>query len=222
MILKSIPLSKLPWRKLFWGGVLLSFMVPAIAWEYIQRSSQSKLYQTPTEVPPQRVAIVFGASVWSDGTPSPMLADRIEGAVSLYQAGLVSKILMTGDNSSEHYNEVVAMENYAIQQGVPAADITLDYAGFSTYESCYRANVIFGVKSAILVTQQFHIARAVYTCHHLGLEAIGLGTPDWERYGGIAMRPVVVREMLACVKALLELHLLHPKPTFLGKFEGLR
>lgn len=216
-----MPLSNLPWRKLFWGSVILGLLSPVVAWGYIQRNTQSRIYTTLEEIPSQRVAIVFGASVWSDGTPSPMLADRIEGAVSLYQAGLVSKILMTGDNGTEEYNEVVAMENYAIQNGVPEGDITLDYAGFSTYESCYRASTIFGVREAILVTQQFHIARAVYSCQQFGIEAIGLGTPDWERYSGVTMRSAVFREMLACVKALLELHLLQPKPTFLGKFEGI-
>jgi len=222
MTLNSISLSQLPWRKLFWGGTIVSLLSPPIAWGYIQRNTQTAIYATPQEMPSQRVAIVFGASVWSDGTPSPMLADRLDGAISLYFAGQVNKILMTGDNGSAEYNEVVTMQDYAIEHGVPEADITLDYAGFSTYESCYRAKAIFGVRAAILVTQQFHIARAVYTCQHLGLEAIGLGTPDWGRYGETTMRPVVLREMLACVKALLELHVLHPKPTFLGKFEGIR
>lgn len=222
MTLKSIPLSQLPWRKLFWGGTIISLLCPPIAWGYIQRNAQSLIYSAPQDLPSQRVAIVFGASVWSDGTPSPMLADRLDGAIDLYHAGQVSKILMTGDNGSAEYNEVVTMQGYAMKHGVPEADITLDYAGFSTYESCYRAKAIFGVKAAILVTQNFHIARAVYTCQHLGLQAIGLGTPDWARYSGATMRPAVFREMLACVKALLELHLLHPKPTFLGEFEGIR
>ena len=222
MTLNSIALVKLHWSKLLWGGTIMSLLSPPIAWGFIQRSSQNLVYSTPQEVPSQRVAIVFGASVWSDGTPSPMLADRLDGAIGLYHAGQVSKILMTGDNGSAEYNEVVTMQDYALAHGVPEGDITLDYAGFSTYESCYRARAIFGVKAAILVTQNFHIARAVYTCQHLGLKAIGLGTPDWERYSDATMRPAVFREMLACVKALLELHILRPKPTFLGKFEGIR
>jgi vancomycin permeability regulator SanA len=222
MTLNSITLSKLPWRKLFWGGTIVSLLSPPIAWGFIQRSTQNQVYLNSQEIPAQRVVIVFGASVRADGTPSPMLADRLDGAIRLYQEGQVHKILMTGDNGSAEYNEVVTMQDYALAHGVSEGDITLDYAGFSTYESCYRAREIFGVNAAILVTQHFHIARAVYTCQNLGLEAIGLGTPDWERYGGVTMRPTVFREMLACVKALLELHLLQPKPTFLGKFEGMR
>ena len=175
MTLNSISLAKLPWSKLFWGGTIMSLLSPPIAWGFIQRSTQNLVYTNPQEIASQRVAIVFGASVWSDGTPSPMLADRLDGAIDLYHSGQVRKILMTGDNGSAEYNEVVTMQDYALAHGVPEADITLDYAGFSTYESCYRARVIFGVKTAILVTQNFHIARAVYTCQNLGLKAIEIG-----------------------------------------------
>ena len=214
-------LTRWPWGKLIPSGLGITLLAPLVSWGYIQLKSQPFLYGEVATVPTERVAIVFGASVWADGTPTPMLADRIDGAVALYQAGRVDKILMSGDNSSEFYNEVVTMENYALGQGVPERDITLDYAGFSTYESCYRAKVIFGVEAAVLVTQRFHIARAVYTCQELGIAAVGLGTPDWEWYGANTIRVSVFREMLAALKALLELHLLHPEPTFLGKFEGM-
>jgi vancomycin permeability regulator SanA len=150
-----------------------------------------------------------------------MLADRLEAGAQLYRLGLVKKLLMTGDNSSTYYDEVTVMKRYVLDLGVAEADITLDYAGFSTYESCYRAKVIFGVEQAVLVTQQFHLARAVYTCRHLGVQAVGLGTQDWGRYSPETMRMSLLREALAAVKALGELHITRPKPTFLGPFEGI-
>jgi len=218
----SNALDKLSWTKLLGGGLLLGVLSPFFAWSYIQKSVEPSVYSTIAPIPHQRVAIVFGAAIWADGTPTPMLADRIDGAIHLYRSGQVDKILMTGDNSSEYYNEVVTMQQYAINQGIPEADITLDYAGFSTYESCYRAKAIFGVDGAILVTQKFHISRAVYLCQHLGINAIGLGTPDWEKYSNVTMRSALFREMLAAVKALLQIHILRPKPTFLGGFEGIQ
>jgi vancomycin permeability regulator SanA len=184
-------------------------------------TTSGRLYQTPAEVPPARVAVVFGAGLRPDGTPTPMLADRIQAAVDLYHAGRVHKLLMTGDNSRGDYNEVAAMRRYAEQRGVPAADITLDYAGFSTYESCYRAQAIFGVTQAVLVTQRYHLPRAVYTCLHLGIDATGLGTPDWEVYPQRLMLTYSAREALATLNALWQVHVTRPAPTFLGPYEGI-
>ncbi|WP_242022369.1 vancomycin high temperature exclusion protein [Microcoleus sp. FACHB-831] len=178
-------------------------------------------YTNPENVPTERVAIVFGAGILPDGRPTPMLADRVQGAVDLYNQGRVSKLLMTGDNSRIDYNEVAVMQKYASDRGVPVQDITLDYAGFSTYESCYRAKEIFGVGQAVLITQKFHLPRAVYTCNQLGVNSVGLGTPDWEWYGEEVMRKYTMREMLATVKALWEVKIARPKPTFLGPFEGI-
>ncbi|MCC6629397.1 MAG: YdcF family protein, partial [Chloroflexi bacterium] len=163
----------------------------------------------------------FGAGVRPDGTPSPMLADRIQAAVRLYQTGRVQKLLMTGDNGQPDYNEVAAMRRAAIAAGVPAADITLDHAGFSTYESCYRAAAIFGVREAVLVTQGFHMARAIYTCRQLGVDAVGLGTPDWGVYSPQLMATYTLRETLATLNALWQVHLTQPAPTYLGRFEGI-
>lgn len=121
-----------------------------------------------------RVAIVFGAGVLSDGQPSPILADRIITAVELYRAGRIKKILMSGDNRFENYNEPAAMKQAAIKQGVPETDIIEDFAGRRTYDTCYRAKEIFGVERAILVTQQFHLARALYLCQNMGIDAYGI------------------------------------------------
>ncbi len=150
-----------------------------------------------------------------------MLADRVEGAVELYRLGRVNKILMTGDNGTLEYNEVVAMQQYAERLGVPNKDIKLDYAGFSTYESCYRAKAIFGIEKAVLITQKYHLPRAVYTCNNLGIDSVGLGTPDWGKFRNDSMRFYTQREILAVIKAILELHIIRPKPTFLGPFEGM-
>lgn len=178
-------------------------------------------YRDAATVPAERVAVVFGAGVRGD-SPSRILRERIDAAVSLYRLGRVGKLLMTGDNSRADYDEVTVMARYAESLGVPPADITLDYAGFSTYESCYRLRPIFGVTRAVLVTQSYHLPRAVYTCRALGVEAVGLGVPDWGRYADALIARYTAREALATTKALLDVHLTRPLPTFLGPFEGIR
>ncbi len=201
--------------------LLGALLTPLALRSYVEASTYTRRYTNINQVPPEPVAIVFGAGVWEDGTPMPMLADRIQGAIDLYHLGRVRKILMTGDNATPEYNEVIAMQYYAHEQGIPLEDIKLDYAGFSTYESCYRAREIFGIEQAVLITQQYHLSRAVYTCNQLGIKAVGYGTPDWGKYQDESMRFYTQREMLAIIKALVELHILRPKPTFLGPFEGM-
>jgi len=209
------------WRFLCLLMVLGTILTPFILTVYIKIVTNNRRYFQAEKVPTEPVAIVFGAGVWADGTPTPMLADRVEGAVELYRLGRVNKILMTGDNATREYNEVVAMQQYAERLGVPSQDIKLDYAGFSTYESCYRAKVIFGVERAVLITQEYHLPRAVYTCNQLGIQAVGLGTPDWGKFRDDSMRFYTQREVLAVIKAIVELHIIRPKPTFLGPFEGM-
>ncbi len=209
-----------------WRRIALILLVSAITGPpalvaYVSAITRNQRYTDLTAVPTEPVALVFGAGVRQDGTPSPMLADRVQTAVQLYEMGRVRKILMTGDNSHVEYNEVATMQRYAVDRGVPSSDITLDYAGFSTYESCYRARVIFGVERAVLITQQFHLPRAVYTCRQLGIEAIGLGTPDWETYSSKVMSFYTTREFLATLKALWQIHITRPLPTFLGPYEGI-
>jgi len=124
--------------------------------------------------PSQPVAIVFGAGLWVDGTPTNILRDRIATAADLFFKGKIQKILMSGDNRFIDYNEPGAMWDYALSLGVPESAMVLDYAGRRTYDTCYRAKAIFGVPSAILVTQRFHLPRALYTCNALGLNATGV------------------------------------------------
>lgn len=195
--------------------VIGALAIPIIATGYINLVTYSDRYRSSAQVPKEDVAIVFGAGLSADGTPSPMLADRVESAVELYQNGRIHKLLMTGDNSTISYNEVMAMKQYAHNLGVPTQDITLDYAGFSTYESCYRAHKIFDIHRAVVITQYYHLPRAVYTCSQLGLKAVGLGTPDGEIYGLRGMLPYLLREVLANVKALWNIHMTRPLPTFL-------
>jgi SanA protein len=129
---------------------------------------------TAENVPAERVGIVFGAGLLRDGSAGPVLRDRVETAVQLYQQGKVQKLLMSGDNRFEEYNEPEAMRQYAIDLGVPDKDIALDYAGRRTYDTCYRASVIFQVDSAILVTQSFHLPRALFLCNWFDVESTGV------------------------------------------------
>jgi SanA protein len=154
-------------------GLLLLVLVAAFylrAW--VNAVYGPRIYTHPAVVPPRQVAIVFGAAVRGD-RPTPVLADRVEAAVELYQAGRVQKLIMTGDNRFVDYNEPAAMIAYARELGVPQEDLVADYAGRRTYDSCYRARDIFGVKQAVLVTQGFHLTRALFICDRLGLEALG-------------------------------------------------
>ncbi|MCC2631916.1 MAG: hypothetical protein K0S20_615 [Patescibacteria group bacterium] len=182
--------------------------------------SKPYTYSIPRNVPEKRIAIVFGAGIRSDNSLTPMLKDRVDGAIALYAEKRAHKILMTGDNSRTDYDEVTAMKAYATDRGIPEADIALDYAGFSTYESCYRAKEVFGTRAAILVTQAYHLPRAIYTCRKLGIDAVGLALPDFSKYPDVRNR-YMAREYAAILKAWIELNITHPKPTFLGDPEPI-
>lgn len=156
--------------------------------------------------------IVLGASVRNGDTPSPMLADRLDRGIELYYAGCSPKIIMSGDHGSMYYNEVTVMKNYAIARGVPSEDIFLDHAGFSTYESMYRAKEIFGAKKVLIVTQEYHLTRAIYNAEKLGLEAYGVAAAG-NNYNGQTARDV--REYLAIGKDFFAT-IIKPEPTVLG------
>jgi len=161
---------------------------------------------------PQPVAIVFGAGLWMDGTPTNVLRDRIDTAAELFFTGTVQKILMSGDNRFVDYNEPGAMRAYALSLGVPAEAIVLDYAGRRTYDTCYRAKAIFGLQKAILVTQSFHLPRAIYTCNALGVKASGVSA-DRQKYRLSSLVYWQARELPATLTAFLEVHLLQPEPV---------
>ena len=125
--------------------------------------------------------IVLGASVYSDGTPSGILQDRLDDGIALYFAGAAPKIIMSGDNGTESYNECWAMKQYAISQGVPSEDVFCDHAGFSTYETMYRARHVFGADRVVIATQTYHLYRAIYDAQGVGMEAIGVPS-DYGEY----------------------------------------
>ncbi len=209
------------WRRFLLLAALTAIISPMLPMLGVYVLTRNRIYTHVPQVPQHRVAVVFGAGVRPDGRPSRMLADRVQAATELYQAGRVEKLLMTGDNSTVEYNEVAVMQRYAQELGIPAEHITLDYAGFSTYESCYRARAIFGVEQAVLVTQRFHMPRALYTCRQLGIDAVGLGTPDWKSYHEIVILRYTIREVLATLNAVWQVHITRPLPTHLGPFEGI-
>ena len=157
--------------------------------------------------------LVLGCGVRPDGTPSAMLADRLQRGVSLYQNGVSPKILMSGDHGRDDYDEVNTMKNYALEKGVPTEDVFMDHAGFSTYESMYRAKEIFKAEKIVIVTQQYHLYRAVYIAEQLGLEAYGVSC-NYHDYSGQFMRDV--REVLARVKDF-GMCITKPEPTVLGE-----
>lgn len=169
--------------------------------------------------PSAPVGIVFGAGLRRDGTPTLILRDRVETAVKLYQAGKVKKLLLSGDNRFIEYNEPAAMREFAIGLGVPPEDIVLDYAGRSTYETCYRAKSIFEVDEALLITNPFHLPRAVYTCKQIGIDVSGvkaeLGT--YRKSSHIYWE---IRELPATVNALWQLYVTRPLPV-LGEREPI-
>ena len=152
-------------------------------WREIVQRYYGRYITTVEEAPREQVAIVYGAAVYGNGRLSTVLRDRVETAIALYERGAVDTIIMSGDNSSPDYNEPGAMMAYAIARGVAEADIQPDYGGFRTYDSCYRARHIFGLESAILVTQAFHLPRAIFTCRALGVDAIGVAA-DQRPYRG--------------------------------------
>jgi vancomycin permeability regulator SanA len=170
-------------------------------------------------VPPKGVAIVFGAGLWRDGSPTPVLYDRVAAAAQLYFSGKVEKIILSGDNRFVYYNEPGAMRAAALELGVPEEDIILDYAGRRTYDTCYRARDIFGVREAILVTQGFHLPRALYVCNSLGVEAVGV-VADLRVYRKSSRLYWNIRELPATLVALWEVHVSKPLPV-LGEAEPI-
>jgi SanA protein len=168
------------------------------------------IYVSDQMIPLTQVAIVLGASVEDNKIPSPILAERANAAIKLYEDGKVSKILVTGDNATTDYNEVNPVQHYLLAAGIPPQDIFLDHAGFDTYSSMYRAKTVFDATSAIIVTQDFHLPRAVFTARALGMQAYGYDAPG----GGSFFD--YLREIPASAKALWDLAT-RRVPQYLGR-----
>lgn len=199
------------WFLLGIGGLVIVLALP-FAWRaWVEWTYASDIYPLE-EAPPARVALVFGARVYPDGRLSSMLADRVDTAVALYKAGKVEKLLLSGDNSHADYNEPGAMVAYAIRQGVPAGAIQPDYGGRRTYDSCYRARHIFQVEEAILVTQEFHLPRALFLCQNLGIAAVGVAA-DRRVYHPRSIAWSEAREMPATLAALWDIIRRAPPPV---------
>ena len=157
--------------------------------------------------------LVLGAGVYPDGNPSPMLYDRIMTSVSLYKNGSAPKIIMSGDHGSKNYDEVNTMKSYAMAEGIPSSDIFMDHAGFSTYESIYRAKEVFQADKIIIVTQEYHLYRALHIADKLNIEAVGVSADLREYYGQFKRE---LREILARNKDFL-LGIFKPLPKYLGE-----
>lgn len=178
----------------------------------VEADARTLMYEAEdAKLPHNHVALVFGAGLRSDGEPSAMLDDRIATAAALYKAGKVDKLLMTGDNGELDYNEVEAMRKTAVGLGVEDRDIVLDYAGFNTWDSCYRAREVFSLKEATLVTQRFHLPRALHACNYLKVKAIGV-IADRQPYNTFNNE---IRELPALMGNLFRI-IINDQPRFLG------
>lgn len=207
-----LPRTRAGQRRLVQGVMLgcVLALLPA-TWMFVVTGDRLR---TAADVPRTDVAVVFGAGLW-DGEPSPYLAHRLDAAAKLYRAGRIEVVLVTGDNSRKDYDEPDAMRTYLTRHGVPDSRIVSDYAGFDTWDSCVRAKKIFGVDEAVLISQGFHIRRAVALCEEAGVVSYGVGVEakhdaTWY-YGG-------TREIFAAGKAALDA-LFEPDPRFLGPRE---
>lgn len=194
-------------------GIAMSIIVFAINY-HVKASTKNQILKNGEYADLKDIdcILVLGAGVWGD-KPSPMLEDRLLEGIKLYEEGVSPKIMMTGDNGTNGYDEVNVMKNYAKEKGVPSEDIFMDHAGFSTYESVYRAKAIFEVKRVVIVTQEYHLHRALYIANQLGLEAYGVPS-DPRQYVGALYREV--REILARNKDFVQ-SIFKPKPTYLGE-----
>jgi SanA protein len=193
------------------AGLLL--LVPVAANAVVLLDARGRTAASLEDVPHAEAALVLGAQVLPNGHPSPMLTDRLETAADLYRAGKVDKLLLSGDHGQWSYDEVGAMRRALLKRGIPAADLFTDHAGFDTWDSAQRARRVFEVRSVIVVTQRFHMARALFAAHRAGLDATGFPA-DRRPYGKVMTR-LRVRETLARVKAVAD-WLRGADPRFLG------
>ena len=192
--------------------VLLVLLLTSYLSYHIKSETEQYIYDDIKKIPETYTALVLGASVRSNGELSTMLRDRVESALLLYERGKVTRFLVSGDNRTTNYNEPVAMKKYLQERGVPEEDIFMDFAGFDTYDSVYRASYIFEVDNAIVVSQRFHLPRAVYIARSMGLNFYGYNGDRREYELESRNR---FREIAANVKAWLEL-LINKEPHFKG------
>ena len=203
-------------KKLLKYGIIVIIIIAIIVFGinlYVKISTNKQIIKENdyTELSDVDCIIILGAGIWGD-KPSPMLEDRLLEGIKLYQNSVSDKIIMSGDHGRKEYDEVNIMKNYAIEKGIPSENIFMDHAGFSTYESIYRAKDIFEAKKVVIVTQEYHLYRALYIANRLGLEAYGVGA-DPRQYVGATYREL--REILARDKDFIKC-IFKPEPTYLG------
>lgn len=197
--------------------ILTAFIIvisAVIAVNLIMYSSIKDLIRTTADVKfsDADCILVLGAGVREDGSPSNMLEDRILTGIELYENGKCDTLLMSGDHGSEEYDEVNCMKDYAVEKGIPSENIFMDHAGFSTYDSLYRAKNVFGAEKVIIVTQKYHLYRALYIAESLGIDAVGVSA-DLRTYVGQSTRET--REIAARVKDFFKA-IVGPESTYLG------
>jgi SanA protein len=197
-------------------GLAVVCIAAGLGWTFwtLRRRYDAQIYAPASlsEMPVRPVALVFGAGVWPNGALSLILRERMDAAIELYEAGRVQKLLLSGDNRIETYNEPAGMLAYALDAGVPREDIVLDYAGRRTYDTCYRARDIFGVSMVTLVTQGYHLPRALTTCRGLGIDAIGYRANRYEHQGYYLIL-YRLREIPALWLAWWDLNIARPIPV---------
>ena len=193
--------------------IILAVALPLTMNYVVMATTQSRII-TPTEAAKldADAILVLGARVWGNGQPSGILKDRINTGVDLYEVGASDRLLMSGDHGQDDYDEVNAMKDYAIERGVDPDVIFMDHAGFSTYESLYRARDVFQIKTVVIVSQQYHLYRALYIARALGLDAYGVSC-DTREYNSYLLFDL--RETLARCKDFLY-SIFQPLPTYLG------
>lgn len=178
---------------------------------YVKSSTDDLIYSTTTPLPKNEVGIIFGAGINGD-QPSKYLKDRLDAGILLYQTHKIEKILLSGDNGRDEYDELTVMKNYCYKHGVDTTKIYVDYAGFDTYSTMYRAKHIFKVKSATLVSQKYHLNRAIYIGVKLGIKSVGFSANKGEYLG---YKYVTFREYGSIFKAFFDL-MRNREPRFLG------
>jgi SanA protein len=193
------------------GAVLGVVLICVVTVGYVDYSTHSYIFNSVNAAPQTQTALVLGASITRSGTLLGVLKERADKAVELYAAGKVSKILVTGDDAAVSYDEVDPVGRYLMAQGIPKTDIFLDHAGFDTYSSMYRARAVFGVTSVTIVSQPFHLPRAVFIARSLGLNAYGVSAGKGELFLFND-----IREIPATIKAVLDLALART-PKYLGQ-----
>ena len=211
--------KKLTLKKCF-GFLLKAFIVISLLAGFFlglprlitQITAINKIEDDVSNLPEKKVAIVFGAGLNSDGSVTRVLRDRVDAAAAIYFEGKVEKILVSGDNRFEYYNEPGAMYEYAVSLGIPGEDIILDYAGRRTYDTCYRAKEIFGVDEAILVTQNFHLPRALFLCNNMDISTIGFNA-NMSYYLKSSRLVWNARELPATLVAVVNAWITHPIPV---------